>query len=640
MNEKQHKLLNILSNYDFPISSSELATVLQISSRTVKKYIAEVNQEYKNLIQSSPRGYFVNKLLLSDFRSGCEVNSLPQTQTQRVNYILLSLLRQNNDCFDLNIYDISEEIFVSEATIRRDFQVIKELCSSFDIEVSTNSEHLRLIGKEKNKRQLMNYIYRAEYESSELNIEKIQELYPQYNAFQIRDIIEKICLDNHYIINKLASAGIVLDTIISIDRMKHSFISEDSENQESLFNYHELLLAQKILKQFECLYGIKYNREETEQFTILLFSHLLRVDYEKMTEADLPGIVGEETYQLSKKLLREAGDNFLKDPSTDFFIRFTLHLSNLMLRLKSGVHNQNDLNNSLTDTIRNSCPFLFDCAVRISNLIHNETGYIINEDEIAYIALHIGCFLENDNSEKLSCTLIIPKYYNLSSNIQSLISKEFSSSLMIVQVYSDPMDYFSGPHTDLVISTVDFPHFPWNNGVLISYLLTKKDLKNIEQKLKNLQKEREKIVLLNQFLSVTNASYFKKNDSYSSKELFISQMCSRLKQDGFVDENYEQNVLKRENMSSTVFNQIAVPHSMKMDAQKTMISIHIFDKPVSWGKRDVNLVLLFAIHPNDIRIFHHILDYLVIQLSELKNLNKIIKCDTYEQFIKVLLSFY
>ncbi|MCB6567577.1 hypothetical protein LI169_21225, partial [Desulfovibrio desulfuricans] len=59
-----------------------------------------------------------------------------------------------------------------------------------------------------------------------------------------------------------------------------------------------------------------------------------------------------------------------------------------------------------------------------------ETGYIINDDEIAYLAFHIGSVYENHNNEKhkLSFILLFPQYYDLdislSDRIVSVIRKD------------------------------------------------------------------------------------------------------------------------------------------------------------------------------------------------------------------------
>lgn len=92
------------------------------------------------------------------------------------------------------------------------------------------------------------------------------------------------------------------------------------------FQYHELLLSQKIIGELEKLYDIHYTALETEQFTILLCSHLLKIDYQKISLNNLEKMVGAKTYQLAQKVLNATNTTFFKNHSEDFFIRFTLHL--------------------------------------------------------------------------------------------------------------------------------------------------------------------------------------------------------------------------------------------------------------------------------------------------------------------------
>lgn len=641
MNEKQCGLLNILSEHNRPVSSTELAGILQVSSRTVKKYISDINKEYKTLIVSSQKGYSIDRELLKSLSISQSFAGIPQTPEQRVYYILLRLLQNTNLSDSLNIYDLSEEIFVSAATIRRDIQVMNSICANFQITVAYNSDQLSLSGKEKNLRHLLNYIYCTEYESQELTMSKIQELYPQYDAFRIKKIIEKSCLEQHYMINGLSSVDIVLDTLIAIDRMKHSFLVEDNEQKEAFpaFQYHELLLSQKIIGELEKLYDIHYTALETEQFTILLCSHLLKIDYQKISLNNLEKMVGAKTYQLAQKVLNATNTTFFKNHSEDFFIRFTLHLKNLLLRTENrGSASPTVSNLSLVTMIRNSCPFLFDYAVRICHVLHLETGYFISEDEIAYIALHIGCLLETDTTELLTCSLIVPQYYNLANHLEQKICERFSESITIVNVCDDPSVYSERDKTDLVISTIDFPSLSQNGGILISYLLTTKDFERINQRIDCLKREREKFLLIKHLLAVSSERYFFKNQPYMDRETFLHELSEQYLSDGYVNTHYEQCVLYRESLSSTVFNQIAVPHSMELNANRTMISVHLFDKPVLWGEKQVNIILLFAIHSDDMKIFHQVLDYLVIHLSEATNIQKILKCNTYAEFIDTLIN--
>lgn len=53
----QEELLNILSSTTNWISAKELATMLNVSERTIRNYIARTNKSHDNLIETSRNGY-------------------------------------------------------------------------------------------------------------------------------------------------------------------------------------------------------------------------------------------------------------------------------------------------------------------------------------------------------------------------------------------------------------------------------------------------------------------------------------------------------------------------------------------------------------------------------------------------------
>lgn len=64
MKKKQTELLRYLSGQSHPIKSTELANALQISSRSVKNYVSDINFLYnKKIILSSRQGYQLNHQL-------------------------------------------------------------------------------------------------------------------------------------------------------------------------------------------------------------------------------------------------------------------------------------------------------------------------------------------------------------------------------------------------------------------------------------------------------------------------------------------------------------------------------------------------------------------------------------------------
>ena len=57
-------------------------------------------------------------------------------------------------------------------------------------------------------------------------------------------------------------------------------------------------------------------------------------------------------------------------------------------------------------------------------------------------------------------------------------------------------------------------------------------------------------------------------------------MVKKLVKLDYVDTHFKDEVLEREKMSSTAFGNFAIPHAMKMHANKTGINILISENPI------------------------------------------------------------
>src|SRR5699024_11294030 len=102
--------------------------------------------------------------------------------------------------------------------------------------------------------------------------------------------------------------------------------------------------------------------------------------------------------------------------------------------------------------------------------------------------------------------------------------------------------------------------------------------------------------------------------------------------------NFKKDVIKRENMSSTAFNNIvAVPHSLHMNSLSSCISIYIPSEPIKWGNSDnVRLVALIAMDKNNRKIYLDIYDQFIKILSNPSNITTLIESKDYQDFIEIL----
>ena len=125
-----------------------------------------------------------------------------------------------------------------------------------------------------------------------------------------------------------------------------------------------------------------------------------------------------------------------------------------------------------------------------------------------------------------------------------------------------------------------------------------------------------------------------KNVYLDSDEAYIAFMSNLLYEKGYVSQDYGKSVLERERMSSTAFNNnVAVPHSMHMDAEKTGICIMILDRPVNWGKEKVQAIVMISINKHQRELFSPFFEGVINILSEWKNVNELIKAKDYEDFM-------
>ena len=81
--------------------------------------------------------------------------------------------------------------------------------------------------------------------------------------------------------------------------------------------------------------------------------------------------------------------------------------------------------------IMKTYPLIFDISVFVADIIQQETGYVINRDEISLIALHIGSFIESSKLTKASFPpyMFTPIYHQIYQYNITKLQKKYSDSI-------------------------------------------------------------------------------------------------------------------------------------------------------------------------------------------------------------------
>lgn len=113
-------------------------------------------------------------------------------------------------------------------------------------------------------------------------------------------------------------------------------------------------------------------------------------------------------------------------------------------------------------------------------------------------------------------------------------------------------------------------------------------------------------------------------------------MAGRLADLGYVGEGFEEEIYEREQLSSTAFQDFAIPHAMKMHADKTGISVLISDTPVEWDSRQVHIVMMLCFNREERFIFNEVFEPLTLVLGSRENIRKLAAVGDYREFIELL----
>lgn len=634
MKDKCMKLIKIMMDYDTWIISRHLAGKLNVTERSIKSYIVEINNQENGLINSSRKGYLIDPIKARKVLDNSTFK-LPQTSKERVNYIIIRILTNNStDACKVDLYQLGEEIFISYETIKKDMVKVRKKLMAYDLYIASSDSEVLVEGKELDKRKILSHILYEEFSDNVMSVKVIKKAFPNYNIELVQSIIVEQCRQYHYYINEYALLSLVLDIIIGMDRIKMKRTFGKSRNEGNHFGIREQELTRKIAVEIEKAYGIHYSEIELEELTIILLSYLMEMDFASLTNDNIKKVVGEECVEIVDKIRCLLMDTYFIDTNNqDFIVRFTLHIKNLLVRLENGCTTKNPL----LDQIKNTCPLIFECAVDIADKLRGITKQDISEDEIAYIAIHIGGSLETQRSKKrtIHCTILFPQYYDFSNRMMDKLKERYMNRIEIKKIITRVDDIKAIEKTDLIISTIPVFETVRTEWVMVNPFLNDKDFEKIEEKIQKINLKKVKSRLKKHLMQISNPKFFFKNVNLRNKEEAIRFMANIMEKEGYVKESYYDEVLDRENQASTAYEHIAVPHSMKMNANRTGMFVLLNEKKsIMWDKHSVRVVLLFAINKEERAIFHDVFDNLIVLLLEKANAIKVTESDSYIEFIE------
>ncbi|MCC0632598.1 PTS sugar transporter subunit IIA [Clostridioides sp. ZZV15-6388] len=623
---KKELFLNFIKTQHAWIDSSTIANYLNVSTRSIRKYVNEINSTGE-IILSSKKGYKVN------LNSSCQTkidSSENASPANRLNLILKELIVNSKG---INIFDLSEELFVSSATIEGDIVKANKFIENYNLKIKQSRFLLKLVGDESSKRKLMSSIIFKETGSDFLSLFDVQKIYQEYNLTKLKENVIHILKKYNLFINEYAINNILLHLMITIDRIKKNNYIESGKVVNYIDNNIDINIAKDISSFLESEYDITLTSAELYYLVFQLTNKTTVLNYHQMDTKSLSNYINEHFVDLTKKIIKNVYDLYFIDLSDDeFVVRFTLHVKNLVSR----ANNNQVLRNQIPQKLKDSYPLIYDISVYICNQIQILEDIKIDEDEISYISLHVGSFFDRQKllEDKVLCALITPNYYDLQLKIVRDLEKRFNESIEVIQIFSDTHNLDFDSKVDMVITTLPISDRCPLPFVYINPYPNIKDYDNIQSKFIQIKERKNILTVQNHLEMYFSESLFMKNIYLDSAKDYIRFMGNVLYENKYVEPNYIDDVLIRENMSSTAFNNnVAIPHSMKMNALKTGVCLIVNDKPVKWGEEKVQIIAMIPINEKEKERFNYIFESFIEILSEWNNVKELTKADSYSSFM-------
>ncbi|VBB09717.1 phosphotransferase system eiib component type 2/3 [Lucifera butyrica] len=410
LNARRQELIKLLEStiHNHPITIEKLANILGVGPRTIRYDLDIIEDELKKksfkLHRKANKGIWVEvvdynlvKNLLPNKLQESSYYAL--SKEERCNAIVVHILDNQEP---VSIEYLANKLIVSRSTLVADLDSVRSFLEKYHLLLcSKRGLGLWSEGDEKSIRKILvdifstriygfgatnireNYIF-----ETELFHEYTRELPVKEIANTFINIIEK----NNLPYNDFSINYMVLSLIVQLKRLN---------NGKYIANLSNINIAgcnSNLLHRLSTLIAVElssYNEHFQDDFEISFITFQL-LNSKISIVSDLGGNGENETklwaLNLTETFVKNCqtwlGDIYLDDE--ELINGLVLHLQPVVQRAKYGIK----LNNPMLPQIREKYPELFMIALNAVKEIEQELGTELLDDEIGYLAIHLGAAIE------------------------------------------------------------------------------------------------------------------------------------------------------------------------------------------------------------------------------------------------------
>lgn len=588
---RQNNIISYLSSKNDFVTIKELSSIFQLSERSIQYDIENIEYFKSSLnieiIRSKNSGVKLkahNQLENSNFKKEpSEISYSPQERMEKILIMLFeSLLPITSRYF-------AEHLHVTRRTIYTDIKEVEQWVENRNLTLDyINNKGFYIKGDEKIFRESYVEILVKHYQSnvffSNINILNADEL------ALIHQSIESVLRNEQYNIIQTAKNGLIFHLAISIHRIHNNFkISMPQQELNKLQQQEEYDIAKKIQKNVESNFNLIFPDSEIGYITLHLLGAKLSESHLNENKQKNQFII-EPINEFIKRVSGYTGINLTDDQT--LFNGLVIHLKPAIYRMQYELRNENPLKKE----IHKHYPNILIAIQSNLFILEDEFSVKFNEDEIAFITLHVGSAMERkleNTRQNLNALILCASGVGTSQLLSSKLENYYPEINIIESsaIYEIEESYFNKNNINLVISTIPTPKFPVP-VINVSPFLTKEDRNKLN---KYLNKTRERNIentlsngpSLNILLPQKNISW---NVSITDWKEAIKYSTDLLMKQGIINQEYFKAIIQQFKINGpymVIAEGIALLHAKPSDGViHPGISFIKLQHPVKFGQKE------------------------------------------------------
>ncbi|VDG20260.1 BglG family transcription antiterminator [Lactiplantibacillus mudanjiangensis] len=593
LNERQLNLVQQLLSVR-QTTASQLATQLMVSTKTIYhdlQVIEPVLAEHFITIKRQPR---IGITLVGDLeepqrllRELQQQTAIPDNDHDRVTYILTQLLKTSDF---ITVGDLATQLFIGAKTIERNLQQLERQLAAQQMTLDHHPKRgIRLLASEQQKRQLLFRLlstfwgehWRVE-SGQKQNVVSYQELanntlLPAALVKQLIAIVNQFVAQRELTISDYAFQSLVIHLAIAIQRVRDGNPIKVTHPAKPQIGQQQLTNATRLAKRLDQTFNVQLPVEEVSYIQIHLIAATAGGVHLEIDPQATPAFSELPT------LLKDFGYD------QELLVGLTVHLESAIKRLKVNA----TISNPFMASIKQNYTQAFDEGLNLARYYEQHEQIQMNDDEVAYLALHLEAFLERQRlvSDRLNVVIVCSTGLGSAQLLAAKVRKQFPQ-LKIVGVWSiQDLQQHKLTQVDLIISTIQL-QVATIPTVIVSPLLESNEVQFVQQAIR--QSTHQTHPVKRKILSMLSPNLVFAKRTLTSWQAVINLLGQQLVDQRLAKPGIVASALKRESLSYTSFGNYAVPHAEPDLIAQPRIVVCTLAKPIQWGEQQVSIIFFLA----------------------------------------------